>query len=70
MLLAALELVLISVMIIFLITQVFYPFFRGTQLFPILRKEAKIQSSIERVNQKVVEKELAETLKEKLKGLK
>lgn len=67
MLLAALEIVFLSVLVLFMVTQVIYPFFRGTQFFPILRKEAEIQGSIEKANQKVIEKELKEILKEKLK---
>jgi|WetSurMetagenome_2_1015567.scaffolds.fasta_scaffold553062_1 hypothetical protein len=70
MLLAALELVFIALMALFMTTQVFYPLVRRTQLFPILRKEAIIQNAIDKVNQKVVEKKLAEALSKKIEELK
>jgi hypothetical protein len=66
MLLAALEILFSIIIILFLLTQVIYPFFRGTQLFPILLKEAKIEKEIVRVNQETLERDLTNVLRKKL----
>jgi hypothetical protein len=48
----------------FIITQMIFPAIRGTQVFPIFRKEAKLIGELVEVNQKVREKGLEDTIKE------
>jgi len=72
MLLRLIEIGLAIVLVWMLITQIFIPMFRRTQLFPMSKREAKLQSELEAVNQSVVEKELEQTIKstKKEKGVK
>jgi hypothetical protein len=45
-----------------LITQALMPLIRGTKLFPMFKREAKLQSELEDVNQAVREKELEQKI--------
>lgn len=55
--------ILIGTVIIWtLITQVLIPVFRGTKLFPLFRREEKLRNEIEEANQQLVEKSLEDEL--------
>jgi hypothetical protein len=62
MLLTVLELALAALLLWFFITQVILPFSRGTQPFPIFRREAKLAETLEEVKQKAEEKKLEEEI--------
>jgi hypothetical protein len=53
-----LEFIAVTLILVILITQIIYPFIRGTKIFPIFRKEAVLTAKLEDVQQRVVEKEL------------
>jgi hypothetical protein len=63
MFLRLIEIALGLVLVWALIFQVIFPMIRGTKLFPMSKREAKLQSELENVNQAVREKELEETIK-------
>jgi hypothetical protein len=46
-----------------LITQAILPVIRGTKLFPMFKKETRLQSELEDLNQAVREKELEQKIK-------
>lgn len=57
-----LELVVICVLLYGLVTQIGIPIYRDTKWFPMFRKEAKLSSELTDVKQKIVEKNLSETI--------
>jgi hypothetical protein len=63
MFLRLMELVFAFIFFWALITQALMPLIRGTKLFPMFKKEAKLQSELEDVKQAVREKELEQTIK-------
>jgi hypothetical protein len=63
MLLAVLEFAVATLLIGFVGTQVVFPIMRGTPLFPLLRKEAKLHSDLAGVKQQVVEKKIEQEIK-------
>jgi hypothetical protein len=63
MFLAVLELAVAALLVGFVCTQIVLPMMRGTSLFPVLRKEAKLQADLEEVKQQVVEKKIEEEIK-------
>jgi hypothetical protein len=69
MLLFILETVFLILGIWVVVTQIFFPAIRGTQVFPMFRKEAKLVEELVEVNQKVREKGLEDTIKETKKEL-
>jgi hypothetical protein len=46
-----------------LITQIIIPGFKGTQSFPIFKKEEKLKEKLEEIKQKVEEKKLEKKIK-------
>jgi hypothetical protein len=56
----------IAVLVIFvgLVTQVIFPFLRGTVMFPIFQKEAILTNTLEKEHQKEVEKNLEKEIEE------
>jgi hypothetical protein len=63
LLIMAFEVIVATIIIWTLITQVLIPVYRGTKLFPFFRKEEKLRNEIEEVNQQNVEKGLENELK-------
>jgi hypothetical protein len=63
MLLTFMEIAAATVFVLFSATQVVLPFFRGTPPFPIFRREAKLQETLEAVKQRAVEKGLEKEIK-------
>ena len=63
MFLRLMELVFAVIFFWALITQALMPLIRGTKLFPMFQREAKLQSDLDGVNQAVREKELEQTIK-------
>jgi predicted Holliday junction resolvase-like endonuclease len=64
------EIIICTVVIWFIITQIIIPGFYGTKSFPLFKKEAKLKDKLVEVQQEIKEKELEETInkaKEKLK---
>lgn len=62
MFLRILEISLLIIFIAGLISQVAIPLWRGTQLFPIFRKESKLEAAIAAAKQAQVERGLKKTL--------
>lgn len=63
MLLTAMEIALWLLVALFIVTQVVYPFCRGTVMFPILRKEANLEKQLNEAKQYKVELEMQKELK-------
>jgi hypothetical protein len=63
MLLSIMENFFIALVLLFFISQVFIPLFRGTVLFPYFRKELKLQEILAKEKQKTVEKQIQEEIK-------
>jgi hypothetical protein len=63
MFLRLMELIFALIFFWALITQALMPLLRGTKLFPMFKREAKLQSELEDVNQAVREKELEQKIK-------
>jgi hypothetical protein len=72
MLIKLVEGLLVILLIWTLFLQVMIPLIRGSKLFPMFKKEAKLRSDLESVNQSVIEKELEQRIKstKKEKGVK
>ena len=62
MFLAVAELAVVVLVAWLFLTQIFVPLFRGTLLFPIFRREAKLSNELEKVRQRAVEKKLEEKI--------
>lgn len=62
MFLRLMELIFALIFFWALITQALMPLIRGTKLFPMFKREAKLQSELEDVNQAVREKELEQKI--------
>lgn len=50
-----LEFFLVAVIVLFSVTQIFYPLWRGTPLCPLFRKERKLESELDHAQEHVVE---------------
>lgn len=57
-----LELSLVILVIATLVTQVAWPLIRGTKLFPIFRREAKLEKQLDEKRQEELEKSLERQL--------
>jgi hypothetical protein len=64
------EFVVVVLILAILITQIIFPFMRGTPIFPIFRKEAVLSAKLEDVKQQVVEKDLTDQITKTKKHLK
>ena len=69
MFLRVLEIISVIAALWFVITQILFPAIRGTKVFPIFRREAKLVEELVGVNQKIREKKLEDTIKETKKNL-
>jgi hypothetical protein len=72
MLIRLVEASVVILLIWTLFLQVMVPLIRGSRLFPMFKKEAKLRSDLESVNQSAIEKELEQKIKstKKEKGVK
>lgn len=61
-LLALLELAFAAILLLFVITQIIVPLFRGTPFFPFFRNERKLVSDLERAREDLVEAGLEEQI--------
>lgn len=57
-----LEFVLVGGLLLFTFTQVVVPLFRGTKLFPFLRRETRLNQELVEAQQRLHEARLQETL--------
>jgi hypothetical protein len=48
----------VALILIILVTQIIFPFIRGTKIFPIFRKEAVLIGKLEEAKQRKVEREI------------
>ena len=62
-LLSIFEISFVVIIMWLLITQVSIPVFKGTKLFPLLRKEEKLRDQLTGVKQESVEKDLERKIK-------
>lgn len=65
---AALRLLVEALLVCFVLMQIVVPALRGTQWFPMFRKEAKLNNELEEVRQQAVEDHLEEELNKLKKG--
>lgn len=56
MLLYVSEVFIMGLVFLFVITQMLFPLIRNTKMFPLFRKEGKLNEKLAEVNQQVVEK--------------
>lgn len=61
------ELIVVSSIFIFFVSQVFYPLWRGTPLFPVFRKEHELLKNLAEEKQVTVEEEIKEEIKKEKK---
>jgi hypothetical protein len=66
---ALLEVVVLSLVVLFIGTQILVPAMRGRALFPMFRKEAKIEAEVVEVEQAIHEEELKNIVKSKKRQL-
>lgn len=64
-LLIVFEMLMVSVLVWTLITQISIPIFRGTRLFPMFRKEEKLKNELANINQEILEKNIEQKIKKK-----
>jgi hypothetical protein len=69
MFLRLLELVFLIGGIWAIVTQIFFPAIRGTQVFPMFRREAKLVEELVEANQQVREKKLEDSIVQAKKEL-
>ena len=69
MFVALMEVVVLVLMLLFIFTQILFAALRGRALFPLLRKENKIEAEIVEVEQKLHEEELKKVVKSKKRQL-
>jgi len=52
------QLAIVAFIILFMVSQIIIPFFRGTVMFPIFSKEVVLQKELEEVKQESVEADM------------
>ena len=63
MFLVLVEIILGVMSLWFAISQIIYPAWRGTPIFPFFREERKLQEELSEVNQKIEEEKVKATIK-------
>lgn len=63
LLLRLLEFVFVVISLVFVATQVIWPMLRGTQPFPLLRRERRLENEIAAARQKQLEEDLEEKVR-------
>lgn len=58
MFLVVAQLAIVAFIILFMVSQIIIPFFRGTVMFPIFSKEVVLQKELEEVKQESVEADM------------
>jgi len=63
MIIAMLTLVIASLILLFMVTQIIIPYMRGTVFFPLFSKETVLQKELEEVRQESVEVDMEKEIK-------